>query len=218
MVKAGSTRGKKKVGSSSSNRASILNEALLAFARQGFDGVSFAGIAREVGVAQALLHYHFGDKEQLWREAMELAYADFEPRFLDVDAEMSDLSGLQRAQALTRRFVYFVAAHPELVSLWMHELQNDTPRLDWLVERFLGPLTRVFNRALSDAQHKGQIKPLPLEHLAAIFIGSAAIFLAARPAVEVLAGVDALDPDTVRRHADVVVEVLFAGMQTYAES
>lgn len=48
---------------------SILDAAERIFALHGFEGASMRQIATEAGVAQALLHYHFGTKEKLF-EAM----------------------------------------------------------------------------------------------------------------------------------------------------
>lgn len=50
-------------------RTAILDAAEGVFAAHGFDGTSMRQIANEAGVAQALLHYHFGTKEKLY-EAM----------------------------------------------------------------------------------------------------------------------------------------------------
>jgi len=47
----------------------ILDAAERVFALHGFDGASMRQIATGAGVAQALLHYHFGSKEKLF-EAM----------------------------------------------------------------------------------------------------------------------------------------------------
>jgi AcrR family transcriptional regulator len=50
----------------------ILDAAERVFALYGFDGASMRQIATEAGVAQALLHYHFGTKEKLF----EAVFAD----------------------------------------------------------------------------------------------------------------------------------------------
>ena len=48
------------------NRISIMIAAEQVFARRGFDGASMRDIARSAEVSQALLHYHFGTKKQLY--------------------------------------------------------------------------------------------------------------------------------------------------------
>ncbi|MBC7157192.1 MAG: TetR/AcrR family transcriptional regulator [Rhodobacteraceae bacterium] len=47
-------------------RERILDAAEAAFARDGFAGAGMKAIAIEAGVAQGLLHYHFGSKEGLY--------------------------------------------------------------------------------------------------------------------------------------------------------
>ena len=49
--------------------AAILDAAELVFAKSGFAGASMREIAEHAGVAQALIHYHFKNKENLF-EAM----------------------------------------------------------------------------------------------------------------------------------------------------
>jgi len=51
------------------SREEILDAAEELFALHGFEGVGMRAIAEGAGVAQALLHYHFGTKERLF-EAM----------------------------------------------------------------------------------------------------------------------------------------------------
>ena len=45
---------------------SILDAAEHIFANDGFNGASMRGIAQRAGVAQALIHYHFNNKEKLF--------------------------------------------------------------------------------------------------------------------------------------------------------
>ncbi|NYT70526.1 TetR/AcrR family transcriptional regulator [Pusillimonas noertemannii] len=47
-------------------RSQILDAAEKVFALQGFDGASMREIAKQAGVAQALLHYHFDSKRKLF--------------------------------------------------------------------------------------------------------------------------------------------------------
>lgn len=50
------------------SRDAILDAAERVFADSGFEGTSMRSIAENAGVAQALLHYHFGTKERLFAE------------------------------------------------------------------------------------------------------------------------------------------------------
>ncbi len=51
-------------------RARILDAAERVFARSGYEGAGMRRISLEAGVAQALIHYHFGTKERLFEQVV----------------------------------------------------------------------------------------------------------------------------------------------------
>jgi TetR/AcrR family transcriptional regulator, transcriptional repressor for nem operon len=77
----------------------ILDAAERLVQERGFNGFSYADVARELGVTKAALHYHFASKAELG-DALVDRYAE---RFLDalsrVDAEGSDAGEKLRAYA-----------------------------------------------------------------------------------------------------------------------
>src|SRR5215475_14370122 len=91
-------------------RERILAAAIRSFSETGYEGTTTAGIARDAGVTQPLVHHHFCSKEGLWRAAMDALFSDV-PRLVavPVDASPSD-----RLVAVTERFVRFVAERPEV--------------------------------------------------------------------------------------------------------
>ncbi len=56
-------------------RQAILDSALIAFTRSGYDGVGVREIAQGAGVTAMLVNRYFGSKEQLFAEAAETAFA-----------------------------------------------------------------------------------------------------------------------------------------------
>jgi AcrR family transcriptional regulator len=80
----------------------ILDAAERVFALHGFEGASMRQIATEAGVAQALLHYHFGTKEKL-----------FQAMF----ARRSDAVNMERAARLESLFGADGQGHPSLEDL-----------------------------------------------------------------------------------------------------
>jgi TetR/AcrR family transcriptional regulator len=65
---------------------------LLKVARKQFAAKSFAGarvdeIARSAGINKQALYYHFGSKEELFREALESGYRLFRERDRDLDVD-----------------------------------------------------------------------------------------------------------------------------------
>ncbi|HEV8267367.1 MAG TPA: helix-turn-helix domain-containing protein [Thermoanaerobaculia bacterium] len=61
-------------------RAAILAAARELFARHGYAGASTRALAARAGVNVATLRYHFGNKEALWRAALEDEASEPAPR------------------------------------------------------------------------------------------------------------------------------------------
>jgi AcrR family transcriptional regulator len=57
-------------------REAILQSALAAFSRHGYDGVGVREIAQAAGVTAVLVNRYFGSKEELFAAAVEVAFAD----------------------------------------------------------------------------------------------------------------------------------------------
>lgn len=76
-------------------RARIREAAIVAFARDGFDGASLRSIARECGVSPALIVHHFGDKAAL-REVCDEYVAGI---FSDESHELIDAPTGDRVRA-----------------------------------------------------------------------------------------------------------------------
>src|SRR5258708_35651722 len=56
-------------------RQAILDSALMAFTRSGYNGVGVREIAKGAGVTAMLVNRYFGSKKQLFAEAVETAVA-----------------------------------------------------------------------------------------------------------------------------------------------
>jgi len=73
-------------------REAILQSALAAFSRHGYDGIGVREIAEAAGVTAVLVNRYFGSKEELFAEAVELAFADnslFEGEFTELANRLS---------------------------------------------------------------------------------------------------------------------------------
>lgn len=67
-------------------KQAILAAAEVVFASHGFEGANMREIAKEAEVTQALIHYHFANKENLWEEVIKRrssAINDFRKGLLD---------------------------------------------------------------------------------------------------------------------------------------
>src|ERR1700747_1594581 len=119
--------------------AEILDAALRAFARSGFDGVSVATLNRELGVSHNLIHQRFGSKADLWRAAVDHGFGRMVRHMQGVfDPTISD--PLEQLRLAIRSFVVFSSEHPELLGLMDVEARQDTDRLAYIYETYIAPM------------------------------------------------------------------------------
>jgi AcrR family transcriptional regulator len=189
----------------------LLRAALDAFAENGYDGTSVRELGRRLGVSHALLTARFGSKEGLWFAAMEHALSQVEQTW----REVADSPGLDDLDALRQgivRQVMFSAAHPQVVRIMSHEGAIDSPRIRFVLDRFVSPLRPGVERLLARLVAAGRIRPVPyatLHYL--VTAGAGALF--ANPVESALLGAPVRpSPDHIRIHAEAVADVLIAGV------
>src|SRR5215475_9871861 len=75
----------KRQRNAAATRQAILDSAIDAFTRHGYDGVGVRDLAQDAGVTAMLVNRYFGSKEELFAEAVDVSFA---PRtVLSDDAE-----------------------------------------------------------------------------------------------------------------------------------
>jgi len=199
-----------------STRERILEVALEAFAQLGFDGASTRAIATGAGVNQGLIPYYFGTKEALWREAVDRAFALLREVMAQIARHDEGLSSRERMALTIRRYVAFVARHPEFVRMMNEEGKRDGPRTRWLVDRHVRPMFTELGAMLARANVMDAMPPgVETYHVQYIFVGAVATIFHQAHECRQLTGQDPMDPASVRAHADALVQ-MFLGDATLA--
>jgi AcrR family transcriptional regulator len=144
------------------SRDKLLEAAFEVFARYGYAGATTREIcARAGGLNVSALHYHWGDKAQLWDAVCER----YSRRIRDIVAASADL-GAPPDQAvpafLGAVFDAFVA-HPDLArfNMWV-TLEADT--IDYqATRRHMDPLVHMGAAYLKQQQAQGMMKDVDVE-------------------------------------------------------
>ena len=182
-------------------RLRLLEAALACFVRKGIAATSLRDIASEAGVTPALLHYYFGDKDQLQAEVIA-------QKILPVFAALREplLRAGDDIAALIAGFVSgigrIVAEHPWLPALWVREVLCEGGALrDLLFDRIGPQLPQMMAGRFAEAQAKGRINPdLDPRLLMVSLVGLTLFPAAGAPIWRRLFNAEDLDFDTVRLH------------------
>lgn len=207
-------RPRKTPADEASTRAQIIETAMHAFARNGFDGVTMTEIARQADVSQTLMHYYFDDKFALWDEAVQLAYTDLHAAFDDFSTELADLDCVEQLKLAVRRFVRISARRPEIALLNIQSLAGHGAQLRHVIDEHIAPLQNQMISLIVQAQDQGRMKPGDPAHALQITIGAVVHFLITGAMSQPMHGINPLDEEWIKKHADLVVEILFHGSLT----
>jgi AcrR family transcriptional regulator len=184
-------------------RERIVDAAVAAFADLGFRAASTRDIATRAEVTQGLITYHFASKEDLWRAATDRVFAGFHDEVLGGRHE-AGLDSKAVARAVIRRYVRFVARHPELIRIMIEEGKVADDRMRWLVERHLRPVYEGFESLAQSIYPTGGPGAA---HVYYAIAGAASLIFAVAPECAELTGIDPLTDERIERHADLVVRL-----------
>jgi TetR/AcrR family transcriptional regulator len=159
----------------------ILAAALRSFARDGFDGASLPKIAELAGVAHPLIHYHFGSKDNLWRQTIEYYLGDLSRQAAALQTASRGLPPLNRLRVLLLGVTHFAARCPDHFAMIMAEARSDSERYSWLQEHYGSAFVGHLKSILKDAQKAGQLRKAPLDELASILLGAVLLYFTVNP-------------------------------------
>ena len=188
-------------------RAVALDAALACFVRQGIAATSLRDIAREAGVTPALLHYYFGDRQQL----LDAVVAErVMPAFLSVRerlAQAGDDVG-EIVAAFVCGVTDAIARHPWWPQLWVREVLCEGGALrDLLVQRIAPDIARLLAGRFAAAQAAGRLNAdLDPRLLLPTLVGLTMFPAAGAPIWRQVFDADDLGLDDVRGHALALLE------------
>jgi TetR/AcrR family transcriptional regulator len=190
-------------------RERILAAALDVFSELGFDGASTREIARRAGVTQPLLNYHFSNKDELWRTAVDEVFGALNAALSARIEGLRGVDDLTTARLMVREFITFSARTPQLHRIITQECKVDGPRMDWVVDRHVRPLYDATTTLFAELAEQGLIPDTPPAHLYYIITGAGPTIFVLGPECQRLSGLDPTSADVIATHADAVCRLIF---------
>lgn len=194
---------------SQETQETILAAALAIFSDHGYRGASTHEIAERAQVAQPLLMYHFPTKADLWLAVAQLAIDAFLERFRPRFEALEGLDPASKVRIVFQDYVRFAAERPELHKLMIDASVSGEPNLAGLVETRLRPVFELLRGEIVAAQKAGTMLPGDPVLLYYSLVGVAATVFSLRREVELLAGQDPREPETVEAQANLLAQLFF---------
>lgn len=193
-------------------KKAILDAALQSFARDGFDGASLPKIAEMAKIAHPLIHYHFGSKDNLWRETVDYALGDLSREAATIRTASRGLSPLDRLRVMVRAFTHNAARCPDHFGLILAEARSNSERFAWIQDNYTAGFLEGLKAILREAQELGHIRAASLDNLSFTLMGSMLLFFTVNPTLPKDIDIDQLADE----HAELVLDVFLNGIVTRA--
>jgi AcrR family transcriptional regulator len=206
------SRGRPRIEESPASLDEIFEVALRAFATQGYDGVVLRTLNRELGGSHNLLNGRFGSKEALWYATVDWAFQPLVMRLATAfDPTLTD--PLEQLRIIMRTFLLYSAERPELNGLMNIEGRQDTERLAYVYDTYIGPSLAPVDRLLKFLADSGRIRPVSLRTLHFLLAHGAAAPYTLDALARHLGDVDPLDPAEIEAHADLAADLLIRALE-----
>ena len=139
-------------------RERLLQEAMRLFGERGFDAVTTREICAAAGVNPGAIHYHFGDKDGLYREVLRLPVQQLLQQLTGFDDP-----GLSLHEAICRFLRPFLFDDGACsAQMFFREMQAPSPIFMETVAQEVGPIFDRFARLLG--RHAGLDEPSAAIH------------------------------------------------------
>jgi len=129
-----------------SMKAKILADARRIFGEYGFHGTTTRMIAKEVGIDISTLHYHWGDKNDLYEAVVMDVNSDLGRELLNVEKIVHGSSLEERMNISINRMTDYLFEHPEVSNLVMLRYFSKTRNevdTDFKVPEFTGDIAHA---------------------------------------------------------------------------
>jgi TetR/AcrR family transcriptional regulator len=184
-------------------RQRLVLSAVDLFSSSGFERTSVREVERHAHANRGLVAYHFGDKEALWRAAVEHLMSRFHDELVRHREYLLNVSAAERSKVLLRIYVAFQAACPQYMRFLVAHGDDTSERMQWLAETYLSRNLAFFRELVDEP-----VQFTEADAISHFVVTGAASFIFAVPAYcRLVFDLDPTDPDFIRRFADVVADM-----------
>ena len=192
----------------------ILRAAVKVFAEEGFRGARMHRIARSAGVNQALLHYYFKSKENLYEEALFRAFSNLIQRLArQLKAAATPEEAFRNA---VHSYIDLLQEDPALPRLFVSEAMEGGGRLKAVFDRIRtetgitppGFIIPFVEKGVSS----GRMRPVDPMQTAVSVVGMCMFYFIARPLLFHVWGMPEDEAAFIDRRKDAIVDLVLHGV------
>ena len=190
-------------------RAKILAAAETLFAEHGFAGVGVRQIAAAASVNGAMIHYYFGNKENLYVAVIENAASTV--RGLIAEAMQSATSLEERLTRFVRAYAGYLFDHPHLARILSREMLSGGKYFMQIFPKYAPTNYGMLREAMAEGVRRGELRAIDIDLAPVSLIGMIVVFQLLRPVVALGLGKLQFDDRFIERLAAHTIDLFFNG-------
>ena len=190
-------------------RGRILQAALDCFSVFGFDGTSTRAVADRAEVTHTLVLYHFHSKDQLWIAAMDSALATYTGTITEYLDRAKNETAAEALRGFIEQFTRMSAEHPEVHRILTMESNQETSRLNWVLDHYLRAHFEKVTGLIRDGQREGAVRQCDPARLYYMIIGASGTPFTLPTEYKALTGRDVYSQTEVLRNIAFLYELVF---------
>jgi AcrR family transcriptional regulator len=190
-------------------RKRILKVALEYFGAFGFEGTSTRAVAERAGVTHTLVLYHFQSKDKLWIATVEDALKSYGESLAANIATAPERSAREALSTFIEQFVRMSAHHPEIHRLMTMHSNQDTKRLEWIIDHFIRGHFTFVRDLIRRGQSEGSVRQCDPARLYYLIIGAGGTPFTLRTEYKALTGRDVFSEAEILRNIAFIFEIVF---------
>ncbi len=189
-------------------RQRLIEASIDVFSRQGFDGTSLSSIAEEAGVTQPTLNYHFGTKDQLYRDVISYCGTQWIAA-VETGDDLRDLSQLDVLKVALRRLGRVIAGQKVMTRLMLQASMH--PDFEAEVEKALRPGVDALTTLIEDLTTTGYLRAVPPYVFISMFVDVLTTTAGVERVKSSVYEVDFSDPSVIDSQVDHLIDILLNG-------
>lgn len=188
-----------------SRKENILKVTLDIIKEEGFEGVTIRKIASRANVNVALIHYHFGSKENLINESLNILTSSFKASFEILDKD--DLTPRDKLKTFLIAYIGNAMRYPDIMR---RIILSGSFNFQTQIE-FLQFLRSTGFRKIRNAIHEitNENDPVTLNTMMLQMMGGFLFPLIIYPTIEHIVGLEAHPIDSIEKFIDTMLDNYF---------
>jgi AcrR family transcriptional regulator len=204
-----SGRRRRTTGGDLDTRSAILAAARSVFARHGFDGASTREVADIAQVNNAMIYYHFQDKDDLYRSVLASAFAEFDSIW-EHPVFTARTTSRVKIQTYIEGFIRFQQANEDIRRIMSMEFASCRDNYRWIADAHFSRSYARLAGLLGEAMRSGEMKRVDPALTIPCLVGTIVHSFIMRPIAQHITGKE-LDLG-VKRFGRFVTDLFFDGL------